>query len=420
MKDTNAFLQRQRKKIDVDVAVVGAGPGGCMLSYLLARSGVRTALLERHSRLDREFRGYFFQPSVVKLFDQIGVLGDVLHIPHRHVSKFTFVDHGKTLFEVRFDELDPPYNYGLNIPQPPLLEFFIGQAARYPNFTYFGGTTVMELIEEDGAVHGLIAGNREGEELELRCRLLAGADGRHSAIRKLAGLSQTMGEFGFDFVWFDMPQVPDKDYPLKIQIEDEGMLIYIPKGEDQVQVGWVIPKKTYPKLVKRGIGDFVKTLIAVEPDLQNVLPRHLKSFKQCSVLDIQVGMTDIWVKDGLLLLGDAAHIASPFSGQGNSLAIQDAVIAHDTIMKALASEEGGIVPAGLLKSYELYRKPAVAEIQSMQSMQARLIAMKAPALLKLRRMLAPVVRRTPLFRQMRNKIALGVQQVDVNTSYFTK
>ncbi|KPV60013.1 hypothetical protein QJ48_07895 [Paenibacillus sp. A3] len=409
-----------RKIIDVDVAVVGAGPGGCMLSYLLARSGVRTALLERHNRLDREFRGYFFQPSVVKLFDQIGVLENILHIPHQHVSKFTFIDHGKTLFEVRFDELEPPYNYGLNIPQPPLLEFFIGQAARYPNFTYFGGTAVTDLIEEEGAVHGLIARNHEGDELEVRCRLLAGADGRHSTIRKLADLSQTMGEFEFDFVWFDMPKVPDKDYPLQIQIEDEGMLIYIPKGEDQVQVGWVIPKKTYPELVKKGIEDFVRTLIAVEPDLQNVLPHHLRSFKQCSVLDIQVGMTDAWVKDGLLLLGDAAHIASPFSGQGNSLAIQDAVVAHDTVMKALESGGHGIVPAELLKRYELYRKPAVAEIQNMQAMQARLIAMKAPALLRLRRVLAPVMSRTPFFHQMRNKIAMGVQQVDVNTSYFTK
>ncbi|WP_010496551.1 FAD-dependent oxidoreductase [Paenibacillus elgii] len=408
------------KIIDVDVAVVGAGPGGCMLSYLLARSGVRTALLERHNRLDREFRGYFFQPSVVKLFDQIGVLEDIFHIPHQHVPKFTFVDHGKTLFEVRFDELEPPYNYGLTIPQPPLLEFFIGQAARYSNFAYFGGTSVTDLIEEDGAVHGLSAKNHDGEEFEMRCRLVAGADGRHSTIRKLAGLSQTMGEFELDFVWFDMPKVPGKDYPLQIQIEDEGMLIYIPKGEDQVQVGWVIPKKTYPELVKKGIEDFVRTLIAVEPDLQNVLPRHLRSFKQCSVLDIQVGMTDTWVKDGLLLLGDAAHIASPFSGQGNSLAIQDAVIAHDTVMKALESGGQGIVSAELLKGYELYRKPAVAEIQSMQAMQARLIAMKSPGLLRLRRMLAPVMRRTPLFHQMRNKIALGVQQVDVNTSYFIR
>jgi 2-polyprenyl-6-methoxyphenol hydroxylase-like FAD-dependent oxidoreductase len=306
------------------------------LSYLLARSGVGIALLERHQDLDREFRGYFFQPLVLKLFDQIGLLDKILQIPHQHVDVFKFVDHGKMLFEVRFDELDPPYNYGLNMPQPPLLEFFIREASQFPNFTYFGGTTAKELMKQDNSVIGLKARSAEGE-IELRSRLVVGADGRYSTIRKLADMSQTMDKFEFDFVWFDMPKTLEKDYPLQIKIEDRGMLIYIPKGEDLVQVGWVIRKKTYPELVKKGIDDFIRTLIAVEPDLQDALPQYLTSFKQCSVLDIQVGMTDEWVKDGLLLIGDAAHIASPFSGQGNSLAIQDAVVAHDAIMKAIAS-----------------------------------------------------------------------------------
>lgn len=94
-----------RKKLDVDVVVVGAGPGGVVLSYLLARSGVRTALVERHSSLDREFRGYLFQPSVLKLFDQLGLLDNILQIPHQKVDSFKFIDRGKLLFEVRFDEL---------------------------------------------------------------------------------------------------------------------------------------------------------------------------------------------------------------------------------------------------------------------------------------------------------------------------
>ncbi|MED0677818.1 2-polyprenyl-6-methoxyphenol hydroxylase [Aneurinibacillus thermoaerophilus] len=417
MKSTEMSKSTPLNRFDVDVVVVGAGPGGCMLSYLLARSGVKTALLERHNSLDREFRGYFFQPLVLKLFDQLGLLEDILRIPHERVDMFKFVDHGKTLFEVRFDELEPPYNYGLNISQPPLLEYFIQQSSRFSNFTYFGGTTAKNLIKRGDSVHGILAINQE-EEIELHSRLVVGADGRYSTIRKLADISQTMDKFEFDFVWFDMPKALGKDYPLQIKIEDEGMLIYIPKGEDQVQVGWVIKKKTYPELVKKGIDDFIRTLIVIEPDLQDVLPYHLKSFKQCSVLDIQVGMTDTWVRDGLLLLGDAAHIASPFSGQGNSLAIQDAVIAHDSIMKAMTTQGSGVLQESFLKNYELYRKPAVAEIQRIQAMQARLIAIKNPTFLGLRRTVAPVARRTSLFKKMRDKIAMGVQKIEVNTSFF--
>lgn len=417
MSSTKLKSSVSHKKMNVDVVVVGAGPGGCMLSYLLARSGVETALLERHQRLDREFRGYFFQPLVLKLFDQIGLLEDVLKIPYQHVDMFQFVDHGKTLFEVRFNELDPPFNYGLNIPQPPLLEYFIREASKFPNFTYLSGTSAKGLIKQGHSVHGLRARSSQGE-IEVHSRLVVGADGRYSTIQKLAKIGQTMDKFEFDFVWFDMPKALNKDYPPQIKIEKEGMLIYIPKGEDLVQVGWVIQKGTYPKLVKKGIDDFIRTLIAIESDLRDVLPQHLTSFKQCSVLDIQVGMADVWVKDGLLLIGDAAHVASPFSGQGNSLAIQDAVVAHDMIMKAIASQPSGILQEAILKSYELYRKPAVAEIQKIQSMQAHLITVKNPLLLGLRRAVIPILWQTSLLEKMRDKIALGVQAVDVNTSHF--
>lgn len=407
----------KEKRLEVDVAIVGAGPGGCVLGYLLARSGVRTVLIERHQSLDREFRGYFFQPSAVKIFDQLGLLERILQIPHQIVDAFRFVDRGKLLFEVRFDELAQPYHYGLNLPQPPLLELLIREAGRYPNFTFLRGTTVKELIREEEAILGVMA-RAAGEEIAIYSRLVAGADGRYSTVRKLANLPQSMAKFDFDFVWFDIPKAPGKTYPLQIKIEDEGMLIYIPKGEDLVQVGWVIRKKTYPRLVEKGIDRFIRTLVSVEPQLGDELPQHLTSFKQCSVLDIQVGMTDEWVKDGWLLLGDAAHVASPFSGQGNSLAIQDAVIAHGAIMSAMEKQSSGVLQQAALRSYEQYRKPAVRTIQRIQAMQARLLAMKNPALLGLRRMVAPLVRRTPLIGMMRDKIALGVQEVEVQSSYF--
>jgi 2-polyprenyl-6-methoxyphenol hydroxylase-like FAD-dependent oxidoreductase len=74
--------------------VVGAGPGGCVLSYLLARSGVETVLLERHADLDREFRGYFFQPLVLRLFEGM----DVLALDHDEIRR-----PAVTVFERSYD-----------------------------------------------------------------------------------------------------------------------------------------------------------------------------------------------------------------------------------------------------------------------------------------------------------------------------
>src|SRR5690349_24981618 len=59
------------------VVIVGAGPAGAALAYLLARRGVRVALLERHPDFGRTFRGDGLQPSGMDAFDQMG-LGDRL------------------------------------------------------------------------------------------------------------------------------------------------------------------------------------------------------------------------------------------------------------------------------------------------------------------------------------------------------
>ncbi|WP_223301664.1 FAD-dependent monooxygenase [Haladaptatus sp. R4] len=57
-----------------DVVIVGAGPAGAVLGYLLARSGVETVLIERQRTLDREFRGYGFRPPLPRLFAEMDLL----------------------------------------------------------------------------------------------------------------------------------------------------------------------------------------------------------------------------------------------------------------------------------------------------------------------------------------------------------
>ena len=55
------------------VVIVGAGPGGAALAYLLARRGVEVTLVERQADFDREFRGEGLQPSGIDAFDQMGL-----------------------------------------------------------------------------------------------------------------------------------------------------------------------------------------------------------------------------------------------------------------------------------------------------------------------------------------------------------
>ena len=71
--------------------IVGGGPCGIMLGYLLARAGVHVTVLEKHADFFRDFRGDTIHPSTLELMGELGLLDDFLKLPHQEVQ------HGQRL-----------------------------------------------------------------------------------------------------------------------------------------------------------------------------------------------------------------------------------------------------------------------------------------------------------------------------------
>ena len=67
---------------DHDLIVVGGGPAGMMAGLLFARAGVPTIVLEKHADFFPDFRGDTVHPSTLDLFDELGLLDDLLARPH--------------------------------------------------------------------------------------------------------------------------------------------------------------------------------------------------------------------------------------------------------------------------------------------------------------------------------------------------
>jgi 2-polyprenyl-6-methoxyphenol hydroxylase-like FAD-dependent oxidoreductase len=67
--------------------IVGGGPAGMMLGYLLARAGVEVQILEKHADFLHDFRGDTVHPSTLELMHELGVLEDLLRLPHQRLSK---------------------------------------------------------------------------------------------------------------------------------------------------------------------------------------------------------------------------------------------------------------------------------------------------------------------------------------------
>ena len=343
---------------DADVVVVGAGPGGCVLAYLLARSGVETLLLERHADLDREFRGFGFQPDALRLFDEMGLLDRVLELDHAVVDRGVVHVYGEPYELVDFDALPGPYSRPILMEQPPLLELLIEAASAYECFSFRPRTAVRGLRYENGRVVGVEARDRAADDaVAVRSRLVVGADGRYSTVRDAAGVDPGLRTSSVELLWFKLPASVARR-PAQGRLDEEGVLLYFGLGGGEVQLGWFIERGSYPALRAAGIEAFRQRLLAVDPSLSAVFPDALPDFDRCSLLEIAPGISDEWVGDGFLLLGDAAHVASPIGAQGNALAIQDAVVAHSTVAAALETDADPL-PVERLRPYERRRRPAV-------------------------------------------------------------
>src|SRR5438105_526832 len=65
--------------------IVGGGPAGLMLGFLLARAGVDAVVLEKHKDFLRDFRGDTIHPSTLEVMNELGLLEEVLKLPHQEV-----------------------------------------------------------------------------------------------------------------------------------------------------------------------------------------------------------------------------------------------------------------------------------------------------------------------------------------------
>src|SRR5713101_7247552 len=187
--------------------IVGGGPAGAVLWYMLARTGIPVTLLEMHRNFERDFRGDTLHPSILEIINQLGLAERLLQLPHTRISQATLPTEDGPVTLADLSSLKTKFPFVALMPQARFLEFVTGEARRFPNFQLIMGAAVDELVEADGAVRG-VRYRLEGSRHELRAALTVGADGRFSKLRQLSGLGQAAIHASppMDVLWFRLPR----------------------------------------------------------------------------------------------------------------------------------------------------------------------------------------------------------------------
>lgn len=312
--------------------VVGGGPAGMMLSFLLARMGVDVVLLEKHGDFLRDFRGDTIHPSTLELMYELGLLEEFLKVPHQQVREVSARIGKETVPIADFTHVPTHCKYVALMPQWDFLNFLKDRAERYRGFHLRMPAEVTDLVIENGEVLGVRAKTAQGQ-LEVRAGLTVGADGRHSIVRQRAALKVI--DFGapMDVMWMRLSRRPE-DPGQGFGHADQGKMMVLLNRDTYWQTAFVIPKGEADQIKSKGLEAFRQQIATLEPFLRDRV-EELRDWNQVSLLTVQVNRLEQWSRPGLLCIGDAAHAMSPIGGVGINLAIQDAVASANILGETL-------------------------------------------------------------------------------------
>jgi len=325
--------------MDYDVVVVGGGPAGSSTAYHLAKRDVSVLVIDKDTFPRDKICGDGIAPRAVRTLYKMG-LRHRLDGEFNKFHGFRFAGPGRTVIETPIPPTPRFPDHGYIIRRVDLDKILLDYA-RENGAEVWEGCRVTAPLIEDGRVVGVKA-LRDGQEVEVTSKVVVGADGPHSTLGKAMGLLVNDPRYlGISIrQYFEgVEQIGDH---LEIYSERE----IIPGS------GWIFPVSD--TVANVGVGAMLYHIRRRQMDLHGMLEtfisdtRHaspkLKNARPISSVRgalLRVGLGGSKAEcPGMILVGDAASMTNPVSGEGITYALETGEMAADHILGSRMSGRG--------------------------------------------------------------------------------
>lgn len=322
-----------------DAIVVGAGPAGAACAWHLANTGRRVLLLERHRFPRDKSCGDGLTPRCLALLDEIGVLARLQH--HDRIARVRVVHRGppQRHRDVAYDDIPGRYDHGLVVPRREL-DHLIAQAAVAAGAVLAEGVQVRSLVCDEGRAVGVLADcDDDARGVRIGAEVVVAADGAHSRLAAGMGLGGGAGQLGFALRGYcDGLSSLEPNQEIHLPLTDASGDYLLPS------YGWIFPTSATSANVGVGImgrtplDDVRRLSDRFWQDLRTRDPRFADARLTSPLLGAPLRFDFVperCAAPGLLLVGDAAGLTSPFSGEGISYGLESGRLAARTIDRAL-------------------------------------------------------------------------------------
>jgi 2-polyprenyl-6-methoxyphenol hydroxylase-like FAD-dependent oxidoreductase len=364
---------KKQAENQVDVVVVGAGPVGLLAAIELSLGGVHVVVLERLAAPSMVLKAGGIGPLGIEALQRRGMAADIATAQARSMAMMVqfaglneanprgrgvrYSGHFAGLILIRADAQKEPARRGSPVDQQAI-EAMLADRAGSLGIDIHRECEVTGLVQHaDGVDVAWASATGEGH---IRCSYLVGCDGGRSPVRKMAG---------FDF--------PGSDPTLTMYqaLADVDHLERLPHGFRYTSGGM------FGSLLGRiFMLDFSgppkdRDAPVTHEEFESVLRRvsgvnvRVKAFENASRWTDNTRLVDTYRRDRVLLAGDAAHVHSPFGGQGMSLGLVDAA----NLGWKLAAVIRGEMPESLLDTYTAERRPVAEAVLANTLAQAAIM-----------------------------------------------